>query len=266
MPWLRSSLLLIVTALVAPSVAVAQSGESGGASTFSTISLMVFAAGVGAMAVSLARSRARSRPTALVADRHPGPAFKAAPERPSPRGPERLLEPAPETAPNPAAKPVARAAPEPAATPAQPAASPPAKPARPDRPAASPVAKPGPEPASKPARAARPAASPPIKPAQPAASPPAKPVATAAPEPAAAPAALPPAEQLGPRSCRVRVWSGYVKQRFYAEAANGEWVAQSPAFRLEKGRTLEDSPQAAAALQALLGGLAEAGWDVAADS
>jgi hypothetical protein len=55
-----------------------------------------------------------------------------------------------------------------------------------------------------------------------------------------------------------------VKNQFFAESRDGEWIAQSPFFRVEKGRSLKDSQNAAEAFDALLQILTEAGWEVAA--
>ena len=61
----------------------------------------------------------------------------------------------------------------------------------------------------------------------------------------------------------MRLWHGYVKKQFYAESpGTGEWVAQSPFFRIEKGRTLDDSQQAADAFIALVDELMADGWEV----
>jgi hypothetical protein len=55
-----------------------------------------------------------------------------------------------------------------------------------------------------------------------------------------------------------------VKKQFFAESRSGEWIAQSPFFRVEKGRSLQDSQNAAEAFEALMQTLTEAGWEVAA--
>jgi hypothetical protein len=239
---LRSSLLLVVMLLVAPAAAAAQqAGQTAGPSTFSTISLMVFAAGVGAMTVSLARSRARSRtrtapqsapaPVAAAVAAAPEPTFR--PGRPSEPAPELGLFTEPVTV---TVEPlVVVVDPEPAAVEREPVVEPLVVVFEPE-PEPAPV-EPEPEPAE--------AEPDPVEPE---------------PEPVATAAAAP--EQPGSPTCRINVWSGYVKQRFYAEAATGEWIAQSPPFRLEKGRTLADSPQAAAALEVLTQELTAAGWDV----
>jgi hypothetical protein len=231
---LRSSLVLVVMLLVAPATSVAQqAGQTAVPSTFSTISLMVLAAGLGAMAVSLTRSRVRSRArtTAQTAEPHVASAAATAPERAYRRAPERLVAPAPELEPI-----VVVVEPEAVAAEPEPVAIEPLVVAVGPEPVA---AEPEPEPVSE--TSAEPIAEPVSEPAQ---------------------ETLIAAEELGPHACRILVWSGYVKQRFYAEAASGEWIAQSPPFRLEKGRTLADSPQAAAALEALMQEVTAAGWDV----
>ena len=73
-----------------------------------------------------------------------------------------------------------------------------------------------------------------------------------------------PAETPGWQTCRIQLWSGYVKKQFFAELRSGEWIAQSPFFRVEKGRSLEDSQNAAEAFDGLLEALTEAGWEVTA--
>jgi len=61
----------------------------------------------------------------------------------------------------------------------------------------------------------------------------------------------------------VRLWHGYIKKQFYAEApGTGAWVAQSPFFRIEKDHTLDDSQQAADAFDALLAELVADGWEI----
>jgi hypothetical protein len=233
---LRSSLVLVVMLLVAPATSVAQqAGQTAVPSTFSTISLMVLAAGLGAMAVSLTRSRVRSRArtTAQTAEPHVASAAATAPERAYRRAPERLVAPAPELEPI-----VVVVEPEAVAAEPEPVAIEPLVVAVGPEPVA---AEPEPEPEPVSESSAEPIAEPVSEPAE---------------------ETLNAAEELGRHACRILVWSGYVKQRFYAEAASGEWIAQSRLFRLEKGRTLADSPQAAAALEALMQEVAAAGWDV----
>jgi hypothetical protein len=89
----------------------------------------------------------------------------------------------------------------------------------------------------------------------------------AAPAPASRARAAPPAAKrpASPdwQTCRVRLWHGYIKKQFYAEApGTGAWVAQSPFFRIEKGQTLDGSQQAADAFDALLDELISDGWEI----
>jgi hypothetical protein len=81
------------------------------------------------------------------------------------------------------------------------------------------------------------------------------------------PARKPPAvepETPGWQTCRVQLWSGYVKKQFFAESRGGEWIAQSPFFRIEKGSSVEESQNASEAFDSLLETLTDAGWKVAA--
>lgn len=207
-----------------------------GPAAAAVVVLIALCAGLGGVTASLARGRRRGpgrrRRKAAVA----GPAAAAAALEGEPRRSGELSRPA-------KSRPAAARAADVPRVPEVTAAS--LRPARlPAKPAA--VAPPAP---AKPA-AARPTG-------------PSKPAAADAPAPAvvSAGAARDRAEW---EVCRVGVWDGYLKKQFYAEAPGGTWLAQSRFFRLERGRSLEDSERAQAARAELLDELARAGWQVTA--
>jgi hypothetical protein len=72
--------------------------------------------------------------------------------------------------------------------------------------------------------------------------------------------AVPPAT----RTCEVRWWRGYVKSEFFVvETTFGSvetTIARSPAFRWRKGEAPAETPEAAAALSALVDQLEDEGW------
>jgi hypothetical protein len=67
------------------------------------------------------------------------------------------------------------------------------------------------------------------------------------------------------QECEVRWWRGYVKSQFFAVATDAGadvTVAVSPSFRWRKGKPPPETPEAAAALRALVGSLEHKGWKV----
>jgi hypothetical protein len=67
------------------------------------------------------------------------------------------------------------------------------------------------------------------------------------------------------QECEVRWWRGYVESRFFAVATDAGadvTVALSPPFRWRKGKPPPETPEAAAALRALVGSLEHKGWKV----
>ena len=61
----------------------------------------------------------------------------------------------------------------------------------------------------------------------------------------------------------MRLWSGHTGKQFYAEScADGRWIAYSPFFAVERGSSVDDSANAAEALDALLDQLVADGWEV----
>jgi hypothetical protein len=216
--------------------------RDAGPITISTVSLMILAAGLGAMAVTLARGGARAR-----AARAPEP---VAAERPV--ADARAITPRAVDVPAAEPPPVA----ERRARRRRPAFKRPAlklPEARPRAVKAPSVEAPSGEPRPGTAHAPKaPAAE------SSAARPPAAPAPARPSERAPAPATQP-----GVQSCRIRLWHGYIKKQFYAESPEtGELVAKSAFFRVEKGSTIQDSSNAAEAFDALVDELAGDGWEI----
>jgi hypothetical protein len=138
---------------------------------------------------------------------------------------------------------------EPPASAAAPPPAPPAPPARPAPPAA---------PAKRQRRPAPPprAMPPPVRQRPPAPRPP-------EPEPAPAPE---PTRRFAPTGerwelCRIRLWRGYVSRCYVAEVEGAEApIARSPSFKAVS------TPEATAALQAMVGELRDKGWEQIQDA
>ena len=69
--------------------------------------------------------------------------------------------------------------------------------------------------------------------------------------------------QNGSQACRIQLWHGHIKKRFYAlPSGGGPWLAESPFFKLELGEAVEESDAAREALHELVRALRAQGWEI----